>query len=83
MRTVAEQSAAIRVERIQAPILLLSATTDEIAPTTPMCINMMARLQRHHFVYPYEHHAIIGGHGEPLKHFDLVFAFLKKNFPPN
>ena len=81
--TVAAQSAAIRVERIKAPILLLSATTDEIAPTTPMCINMMARLKRHHFSYPYEHHAIAGGHAEPLKHFDLVFAFLKKNFPPN
>ena len=81
--TVAAQSAAIRVERIKAPILLLSATTDEIAPTTPMCINMMARLKRHHFSYPYEHHAIVGGHAEPLKHFDLVFAFLKKNFPPN
>ena len=80
--TVAAQSAAIRVERIKAPILLLSATTDEIAPTTPMCINMMARLKRHHFPYPYEHHAIAGGHAEPLKHFDLVFAFLKKNFPP-
>ena len=81
--TVAAQSAAIRVERIKAPILLLSATTDEIAPTTPMCINLMARLKRHHFPYPYEHHAIVGGHAEPLKHFDLVFAFLKKNFPPN
>ncbi|GAB2702590.1 hypothetical protein GCM10011495_00540 [Hymenobacter frigidus] len=81
--TVAAQSAAIRVERIKAPILLLSATTDEIAPTTPMCINMMARLKRHHFSYAYEHHAIAGGHAEPLKHFDLVFAFLKKNFPPN
>ena len=80
--TVAAQSAAIRVEQIKAPILLLSATTDEIAPTTPMCINMMARLKRHHFSYPYEHHAIAGGHAEPLKHFDLVFAFLKKNFPP-
>ena len=80
--TVAEQSAAIRVEQIKAPILLLSATNDEIAPTTPMCAKMMAHLKRHHFPYPYEHHAIAGGHAEPLKHFDLVFAFLNKNFPP-
>ncbi len=81
--TAAAKSAAIRVEQIKGPVLLLSATADEIAPTTPMCVKMMARLKRHHFPYAYEHHAIAGGHAEPLKHFDLVFAFLKKNFPPN
>ncbi|WP_035567701.1 acyl-CoA thioester hydrolase/BAAT C-terminal domain-containing protein [Hymenobacter sp. IS2118] len=81
--TVAGNSAAIPVEQIKAPVLLLSATADEIAPTTPMCVKIMARLKRHHFPYAYEHHAIAGGHAEPLKHFDLVFAFLKKNFPPN
>jgi dipeptidyl aminopeptidase/acylaminoacyl peptidase len=78
--TAAEKKAAIRVENIKGSILLLSATADEIAPTTPMCANLMVRLRQHRF--PHEHHAIVGNHAETLKHFDLVFAFLEKNFPP-
>ena len=78
--TAAEKKAAIRVENIKGPILLLSATADEISPSAPMCANLMVRLRQHRF--PHEHHAIVGSHAEPLKHFDLVFAFLEKNFPP-
>ena len=35
--SVAEEQALIKVEKINGPIFLLSATRDEIAPTTPMC----------------------------------------------
>jgi alpha-beta hydrolase superfamily lysophospholipase len=79
--TVAEQKALIKVENIKAPILLISATEDEIAPTTPMCKKMMTRLKQHNFQYYTEHVAIIGSHAEPLKHFELVFNFLKHKFP--
>jgi pimeloyl-ACP methyl ester carboxylesterase len=79
--TVAEQKALIKVENIQAPILLISATEDEIAPTTPMCNKMMSRLKQHNFKYYTEHVAIVGSHATPLKHFDLVFNFLKHKFP--
>ena len=41
----------------------------------------MARLENYKFQYTKEHVAIEGGHGEPLKHFDLVFDFLEKHFP--
>lgn len=76
----AEKIAAIEVDKIKAPILLMSATKDEIAPTTPMCDKMVARLKANNFNYPYQHLAIEGSHSEPLKHFDKVFAFLDKNF---
>ena len=77
----AEEKAIILVEKIKAPILLISATKDEVAPTTPMAEKIMARLKEKKFTYHYEHVAIDGGHAEPLKHFDLVFTFLKKYFP--
>ena len=77
--TVAEEKAIIKVENIKAPILLLSATKDEICPSTPMAEKMINRLKNNNFKYHYEHVAIEGTHSEPLKHFDLVFDFLKKN----
>mgnify|MGYP000014665865 CR=1 FL=1 len=79
--TVAEKKALIKVEKIKAPILLVSATKDEVAPTTPMSEKIIERLKAYKFKYPTEHIAIEGGHSEPLKHFDLVFNFLEKHFP--
>jgi uncharacterized protein len=79
--TVAEKQALIKVENIKAPILLLSATQDEIAPTTPMCEKIIARLKANKFKYANEHVAIEGKHAEPLKHFNIVFEFLDKHFP--
>ena len=79
--TAAEQNALIKVEKIKGPILLISATEDEIAPTTPMCIKMMNRLKQHNFQYDAEHIAIVGSHTAPLAHFELVFNFLKHTFP--
>lgn len=78
--TVAEQKALIKVENIQGPILFLSATNDEICPSTPMSDKMAARLKISRFKYHYEHLAIVGNHAEPLKHFDKVFEFLAKHF---
>lgn len=78
--TVSEAKALIKVENIKAPILLLSATKDEICPSTPMAKKIIDRLKTINFKYPFDHIAIEGSHTEPLKHFDLVFDFLKKNF---
>lgn len=82
MRTdaAAEQSALIKVENINGPILLMAATADEVCPTTPMSVKMISRLKSKQFKYPFEHIAIEGGHAEPLKHFDRVFKFLEDNF---
>lgn len=76
----AEEKASIKVENIGGAILFLSATKDEICPSTPMADMMMERLKNKKFNYYYEHKAIEGGHAEPLKYFDLVFLFLEKNF---
>jgi dienelactone hydrolase len=78
--TIAEQNALIKVEQINGPVFLLSATKDEICPSQPMADKIMQRLKAKQFKKAYQHIAIEGGHAEPLKHFDLVFDFLKKNF---
>jgi dienelactone hydrolase len=78
--TVAVGKAAIRIEKINGPILFLSATKDEICPSTPMADSMIALLKNRGFQYHYEHYKIEGGHGEPLKHFDIIFKFLERNF---
>ncbi len=78
--TLAEQKALIRVEKINGPVLLLSATKDEICPSTPMSDKIIARLRQHHFGYTAEHLAIEGGHSAPLRHFEEVFRFLEKHY---
>jgi len=74
--SVAEKNALIKVANIKGPILLLSATGDEICPSTPMAEKMMRALDRAGFPYVHQHHAIEGSHSEPLKHFDAVYTFL-------
>lgn len=76
----AVEKALIKVENIKGPILLISATKDEICPSTPMSENMIIRLKNKKFRYKAEHIPIEGSHGEPLKHFDKVFTFLDQNF---
>ncbi len=78
--TIAVENAIIKIENIKGAIFLLSATKDEICPSTPMAETMIARLKNNNFKYHYEHKAIEGGHGEPLKYFDLIFKFLETNF---
>ena len=78
--TIAEEKSLIKIENINGPILLISATKDEICPSTPMAEKMITRLKANKFKYYFEHIAIEGGHSEPLKHFDLIFKFLETNF---
>jgi uncharacterized protein len=81
--SIAEEKALIKVENIKGAILLVSATKDEICPSTPMSHKMIARLKANNFKYKYEHIVIEGGHTEPLKHFDEIFSFLDKYFISN
>ncbi|MBA2500360.1 MAG: hypothetical protein H0V30_11595 [Chitinophagaceae bacterium] len=78
--TIAEEKALIKVENINGPILLVSATQDKICPSTPMAEKMIIRLITNKFKHHFEHVAVEGGHTEPLKHFDLIFKFLETNF---
>ncbi|GAB3951250.1 hypothetical protein GCM10028805_30980 [Spirosoma harenae] len=78
--TLAEKKAMIQVERINGPILLLSATQDEIVPTTPMCDKIMQRLKAKSFPWHYKHLAIEGGHTESQKHVEVISQFLDTYF---
>ena len=79
-RSLADQAAvaaaSIPVEKIRGPIYLLSATRDELWPSTRMSEQMMARLKQHNSPYSHRHIAIEGDHGEPLNHLDQLDGFL-------
>lgn len=78
--TKATENASIKVENTNGAILFLSATQDEICPSTPMAEQMITRLKNKKFNYHFEHKAIEGSHTAPLQHFDIVFSFLEKYF---
>lgn len=80
-RTLADEAAsaaAIPVERIAGPILLISARGDEMWPATAMSERMMARLDAHGFAHAREHVAVDGGHAAVIEHFDRVEDFLAR-----
>ncbi len=68
--------AEIEVEKINGPILILSADKDEQWPATTMSQKLVERLERKHFTHPYQHIVVEGMHTEPLNHFDKVYSFL-------
>lgn len=76
----AMQRAAIEVEKIDGPILFVSATRDEVWPSKEMSDAMMRRLQSHDFAHVAEHIVVEGGHNEPLDEFPRIEAFLDANF---
>jgi len=74
--TTAVAKAEIPVERINGPILIISADKDEQWPATKMSEQLVNRLITRKFPYLYEHVVVSGNHIEPLNHFDKVVAFL-------
>lgn len=76
----AMQRAAIPVERINGPLLLVSAAQDEMWPSREMSDAMMARLKAHGFAHASEHLVVQGGHSEPLDEFPKMEAFLNTHF---
>lgn len=79
--STAERAAAIKVEQIKGPVLILSAMQDEMTPSKVSGDQIMTRLREHHFAYEAKHAVVEGGHAEPLKHFAEVFEFLERYFP--
>ena len=70
--------AEIEVEKINGPILILSADEDEQWPATKMSEQLVERLGRKQFAHKFEHLIVKGTHIEPLNHFDKVYAFLDR-----
>jgi uncharacterized protein len=81
--TAAELRSLIKVENINGPILLLSATNDEIIPAVEMGEKMMGALKNNSFKHYYQHVVLEGSHAEPTKHFDKIFTFLDNHFKTN
>lgn len=72
--------AAIPVERIDGPVLFVSAAQDEMWPSKEMADAMMRRLRAHGFRHHAEHLVVQGGHAEPLDEFPKMEAFLNTHF---
>ena len=75
----AVERAAIAVEKINGPILLLSATRDEFWPSMEMSKAIVERLRQNEYPFPVEHVAVEGGHEAPHDRLDLVDAFLQEH----
>ena len=76
--TEAMEAAAIKVEAINGPVLLISGTEDEQWPSMEMSEMMMERLKKYSFPYPSLHLPLEGGHNEHHDEFDKVIEFLDK-----
>ena len=63
------RDAAIAVEKINGPILLVSATQDQVWPSFQMSIDIQARLHAQGFQFEVRHASYPTGHG-----FSLAFA---------
>lgn len=79
----AMDAAAIPVEQINGPLLLVSGVNDEMWPSSLMSDAMMARLERSGFQPVHEHWALPGGHTAPTEEFPRIEAFLNQHFAPN
>ena len=75
----AVEKAAIAVERINGPILLVSARHDEIWPSMEMSNAIGERLAKHGFPFKFEHVVIDGSHNDVYTHPDLSEKFLDAN----
>ncbi|HEX5693032.1 MAG TPA: acyl-CoA thioester hydrolase/BAAT C-terminal domain-containing protein [Arenimonas sp.] len=79
-RALADESAAaaaIEVERIAGPVLLVAADEDEMWPSLRMSRRMMQRLDDAGFAHPRELIAVEGDHAAVTDHFPQVEAFLQ------
>jgi pimeloyl-ACP methyl ester carboxylesterase len=74
----AVERASIAVERINGPILFVSASQDEMWPSQRMSQQMMERLQTSKFAFPTQHLAVEGSHVGVFKDFSGVESFLAK-----
>ena len=72
--------AAIKVENISGPVLLISGTEDEQWPSMEMSEIIMERLTANNFAFPSQHIPLVGGHNEHHDNFDQVIAFLNTQF---
>jgi poly(3-hydroxybutyrate) depolymerase len=80
----AYQQALIPVQQMQADVLFVSGTADELWPSSEMSDRMMDTLQQHHYPYRYQHLKINGaGHGGLAQQYQPeIIEFLVKSQRP-
>ena len=71
-------AAAIEVERIGGPILLVAATGDQMWPSVRMSRRLVQRLDRAGFAHGHELLVVEGDHESVTDHIDRVEAFLQQ-----
>ena len=74
----AYQQALIPVQLMQADVLLISGTADELWPSSEMSDRIIQRLQQHQYPHRYQHMKIAGaGHGGLARQYQSeIIAFL-------
>ncbi len=78
------KAARIPVEHIQGPVLLVSASQDQVWPSQYMCDQITRTLQEWNFKHRYEHIIIDSSHDVFGRKFswDMILQFLNQNFSP-
>ncbi|MBK8504741.1 MAG: hypothetical protein IPL46_22540 [Saprospiraceae bacterium] len=66
---------------MNSPVLLISATLDDVWPSTLMCDKIIERLNGNNFQFFYKHLELQGGHAEFTRNYGLIFEFLNQYFP--
>jgi dienelactone hydrolase len=79
--SAAVERALIPVEKIHGPVLCVSASADEMWPSTEMSTAVMQRLEASQFQYAHQHIIVPGGHNEPLDTFPDILTFLLEHYP--
>jgi uncharacterized protein len=75
----AVEKASIAVERINGPILLVSARHDELWPSMEMSEAIGQRLAKSKFPFTFKHVVIDGSHNDVYAHPDISEEFLRIN----
>ncbi|MFC3192660.1 acyl-CoA thioester hydrolase/BAAT C-terminal domain-containing protein [Marinicella sediminis] len=75
-----DHPALIAVERINGPVILISAQEDEVWPSTRMSDLVMERLKKHRFGHDYEHWSLSGDHASVLTQFPRIIEYLRQQF---
>ena len=80
--TKAVANAAIPVENINGPVLLISGSGDEMWPSAAMCEQITARLSEAKFGYSYQHLALEMGHNvfDDASAWPVIVRFLREEF---
>lgn len=76
----AVEKARILVEKINGPVLLISARADEMWPSFSMAEQLVERLEQAKFPHHVQHIISDGDHASTLNYFADIFTFLEQHF---